>query len=253
MLIFSWMYFEHFSRAPGIAGIPISTAAITAEKKAHRIRPKKMLNRPGKRALTTSSLRDARGAELKRRGIKRSIRIDRRRGISRAIRRVRSCSLATGNSRGQGKRAAFIRNTKGKKEKVVRPLFVARFLALPFLGGTTVSILSPFCGNSIFWLSNSGREIVSLSLSISFFLSLSPFLHCSRRNKANDSRIIQRWSGRSESNAWFISVVKRNDFAEWFFKNKTIFSKFPLIFKMKENLSLLIKLACSPQWFSFYS
>lgn len=41
MLIFSRTQFGHFSRAPGIAGIPISTAAITAEKKAHRIRPKK--------------------------------------------------------------------------------------------------------------------------------------------------------------------------------------------------------------------
>lgn len=62
-------------------------------------------------------------------------------------------------TRGQGRRAVFVRNAKGKKEKVARkPPSVVRLLALPFSGETTMSILFPFYGNSIFWLSSSLRE-----------------------------------------------------------------------------------------------
>lgn len=67
----------------------------------------------------------------------------------------------------------FVRNAKGKEEKVARePPSVVRFLALPFSGETAMSILFPFCGNSIFWLSSFLREERGAVFFFSIFLPL---------------------------------------------------------------------------------
>lgn len=128
-----------------------------------------MLNGPGKRALTTSSLRDARGAELKRRRIKRSIRIDRRRGISRTIRRVRSCHRDRELARSGYKRAAFIRNAKGKEEKVALFLLLdfslCRFQGKSRCPSSLLSAEIQYFGYRI----QEGRNIVPLSTFLFFF------------------------------------------------------------------------------------
>jgi len=94
-------------------------------------------------------------------------------------------------TRGLGRRAAFIRNAKGKEEKVARgPLFVARLFASSFLGGNddVHPLFFPEKFNILAIEFPAGREKHGISLS--FFLVLSSSL-CSRQNKANNFRIIQ--------------------------------------------------------------
>lgn len=80
----------------------------------------------------TSSLRDARGAELKRRGIKGSIRIEPRRGISCVIRREAVVlAVHPRGSQPRKVRGTRVRN-KGRGGKVKRvTLFVTPVLASP--------------------------------------------------------------------------------------------------------------------------
>lgn len=160
-----------------------------------------MLNRAGKKALTTSSLRDARGAELKRRGIKRSIRIGRRRGISPCDSKGEVLPSRQG-TRDQDRRAAFVRKAMGEKKRRKGgarepPSLLLDFSFCRFWGNTTMSILAPFGRNSIFWLS-------------SFFCGEGkpPFFFLKRErerafwNKVNDFRIVHSISNRVRRKAY---------------------------------------------------
>lgn len=134
-----------------------------------KVRSKKVTYRQRK-ARATSSLRDARGAELKRVGVKESIRIGLRRGIPCVIRREPRGSLQ------KIRRGTRVRNKERTDQGEKSHPLLRDFLYPRFKGNPCPSAL--FHRNSIFWLSNfHEQDQIHLSLHLPSFLP-SFYLSC---------------------------------------------------------------------------
>lgn len=102
-------------------------------------------------------------------------------------------------TRDQGRRAMFVRNAKGKEEKVARePPSVVRLFALPFSRETTMSILSFLRKFNILAIEfPTGRERGDVFLLPSFYLSPVHFICAERKQmtlelfgiKSNDEKL----------------------------------------------------------------